>query len=672
MISLTGLQLLSHQRNNLFWGDSLRYAIRDNYSFQGKLLDLTNTRGVAGILKQLSGQNSSANDYDFLYVNDTFLGLAQINNLSYSNGLDVREKNYTINATVFTSGNTSNLNSSISLYSGVNLSSQLFPVYLIENFTEEFNSEISEDGTYSEQQRIQLKFVSGAALGTFQNPIGMAQQFSQNLINSNPAIGFVNSFYSGWRQKQGKRLHFETANLITNEYSISESFKTLRDISGSYAINYSNSLQLDDNGVTTVKENGKVQGLIPDTFGSYYPAALSGEQYEVQNFSYSRCNDIFNTYLNSFIQGQPAIINFDISTWGEDLYTFNFNGDIMTIQIRGIDGGSPMIGNYIIQTDGNTVIEDILFGFSDGLSNLYTILTVDISVSPTIKVTTPEKNVNQFLSVSSIGSNIVNDSDFGSDGFYTLGNHYPLNLKHITYGQTLNKFIDTVQYEVSYSNNPKLNDNFSWEYTQTAERDKTECTYKIIEDGSIQGYSDCAPGKKYSNAVNGFNEVKTGIYNRSYNFYTGFSQFANPIKLIEQSDARDKIKGIIKYSQVFTDNLIYSYSGVKKMIITVNDDFSVPGKNTFDIVGYKQIAQPNNIMTLAKRDLQLDIVGFRGTDLTGYLNVAINTINSNIPSGTDPYISNINYNFNPRANSFTIANEWVYYNSGLDLNKFLL
>lgn len=551
MLDLTNVRLLQHSAQNLFFGDTFRYAIRDNLKIQSNLFDLTNYSGASGILTALSGFSTSAIDWMPVVLNGSYLGLGRIDSVSYADGIDVKLKPVNIDLTIFNSGNLSNLKTGDPLFSGVSFNNPTFPIYLIENFSEDFSSEAAEDGTYSESQNIKLKFVSGAAIGGNLNPINMAEQFSANLIASNPPVGFVNSFYSGWRQKPGKRTHVESFNLISNEYSVTENFKTLRDISGGYSINYTNSLQLADNGITTVKENGKIQGLIPDNFGNYYAAALSGEQFEVQNNSFNRCNDIFNNYQSLFA--------------------------------------------------------------------------------------------------------------------------YQLNPRRLTYGQTLNKFLDTVSYEVSYSNDPRTNNLFSWEYTQQAERDKNECTYKIIEDGAIQGFSaDCNPAAKYSNALVGYSGALTGIYNRSYNFYTGFSMFANPIILVEQSESADRIRGLIKYSQVFTDNLIYSYSGVKKMIVSVNDDFSVPGKNIFDIPGVKQIAQPNNIMTLARRQLSLEMAGLRSTTLSGYMSVAINQINSNIPSGVDPYISALNYSWSPRQHTFSLTNEWTYYNNQINLEQFLL
>lgn len=554
MINLTGLELLTHRRTNEFWGDNLRFQIRDEFNFQGKILDLYNQSGARGVLTQLSGQNNVAIDYDPIIVNGTFLGLGQINNINYEQGVDVRLANFTLSATVFNSGNTSQMDISDPLYSGVNLSSQLFPIYLIENFSEQFDSEVLEDGTYSENQRITLKFISGAANGNIANPISMAQQFASNLISSNPIIPFVNNFYSGFSQKPGKRTATEVYDVINNTVNVNRIFKTLRDISGSYSINYTNSLQVDAAGITNIKESARVQGLIPDQFGNYYYSAFSGAQYEANTNSFNRCDDVFNTY-----QGAPA---------------------------------------------------------------------------------------------------------------------YPLNTRFITYGQTLNKFLDTVNYEITYSNDPKINNLYSWEYIQSAERDKTECTYRVTEAGTIQGYStECTPAQKYPNAVIGYMAATTGLYLRSYNFYTGFSMFAQQIYPIDQSESADRIRGIIKYSQTFTDNLIYTNSGVKKLVVNVDDDFSVPYKNIFNIPNYKQIAQVNNLMTLARRNVNISMAGFRWTVITGYMGVAQNVFNLYVPNWStviDPYISSLEYTWNPRGKSFTLQGSYTYYDSGINLNQFLI
>lgn len=549
MINLNDVTLVSHSRQNNFWGETFRFSIHDNYKIQTNLYSLNNQSGVSGILNQLSGFKANDFDYQPVILNNSFVGFGKIENITFAESVDVRLRPATIDLIVYNSGNLNLINNLDPVYSGINFNNSQYPVYLIENFSEDFNSEVSEDGTYSEQQKIQMKFVSGAAIGTAQNPLAMAENFSYNLLNDGGGIGFINNFYSGWRLKPGRRFYTEIINAVDNSYSVTQSFKTLRDISGTYSINYTNSLQINENGISTVTERGKVQGLFPDSFGNYYPAAISGEQYEVQNFSFSRCNDVFNNYSNS---------------------------------------------------------------------------------------------------------------------------SYPLSSRRITYGQILNQFIDSVQYEVSFSNDPKINNLFSWEYTQVAEREKTECTYKITEEGTIQGFStDCTPAQKYNNALAGFVSINTGIYNRCYNFYTGFSMFANPIKIINQGYSEDKIRGVIKYNETFTDNLIYSYSGCKKLILNIVDDFSTPGKNLFGIPGALEIAQPNNIVTLAKRNLTLEILGFRGTALTGYLNLAISMINNNVPSGVDPYIADLNYQWNPRLNQFNLTNAWNYYEN-IDLSQFLI
>ena len=152
MLSLTGIELLSYTRNNQFFGDTLRYATRDSLSLQGKLIDLANTSGAAGILSQLSGQNQAAIDFDFLSLNGAYIGLARIESINYAVGNDIKTKNYTINATIYQSGSAGNLNYNGSLYSGLNLANPLAPVYLIDQFTESFSPCISENGDNIEQQ----------------------------------------------------------------------------------------------------------------------------------------------------------------------------------------------------------------------------------------------------------------------------------------------------------------------------------------------------------------------------------------------------------------------------------------------------------------------------------------------------------------------------------------
>lgn len=552
MLNLTGLSLLSYQRSNQFFGDIFRYASHDELTLEGDILSLENTYGAEPILYQLSGMERLSTDWQPIIINSQFFNFARINSVNYQPSVDVQIKKYSISATIFNSGNLYNLSTTDPLYSGLNLNNPIAPIYLVESFSEDFTTNVASNGDFSEQQSIKLKMVSGAAAGNRLNPIGMAQQLSANLISSNPAIGFINSFYSGYKQKYGKRTHAETINLISNEYSITESFKTLKDISGSYSLNYSHSLQLDEMGITTIKEDGKVQGLYPDFYNNYYPAALSGMLYEVGANSFNRCNDLFTHYSNEI--------------------------------------------------------------------------------------------------------------------------PYPLNPKFIVYGQNLNKFTDNVGYNITYNNDPKVNNTYIWEYTQHAERNPGECSWNIIEDGSILGVSlTCSPIEKYGNALAAYNNIKTGIAIRTFNYYTGVSNFYNPLKLLTQGESSNKIHGDIKYNQRFSDDLRYSISGFKKLEYNISDDFAFPLVNKFGILGVKEIAQPANISTLSKRNLNISINGYRGTPLSSYLTAAQNEANSFIPSGIDPYIDNLSYSFNPLIGNFNLTCGWSYQpSSPLDMTNFII
>ncbi|WP_227632014.1 hypothetical protein, partial [Klebsiella pneumoniae] len=65
-----------------------------------------------------------------------------------------------------------------------------------------------------------------------------------------------------------------------------------------------------------------------------------------------------------------------------------------------------------------------------------------------------EVTTNSFTRCKSVFNNYSNGLDV-----------YPLNSQRILYVQKLNKYSDTVEYEVAYSNNPNLNTNYTWEYT---------------------------------------------------------------------------------------------------------------------------------------------------------------------------------------------------------------
>lgn len=497
-------------------------------------------------MAQLSGQNAAATDFDFLTLNGAYMGLARIDSINYAVTNGVRTDNYTITATIFQSGNPFNLNYNDSLYSGVNLNSQLFPVSLIEEFSEDFSTQVNEDGGYQESQQIKMRFVSGAALGSNLNGIEMAKQFGANLLNSNPAVGFVDQAHSGYKQKNGKRIRQESYNLIDQTVTINETFKLLADYKTGYALSYTNSFQLNENGIILVREAGRVQGLSTD----YYSNAVNYTHSEVDTNSYNRCSSLFTNYA------PPGA--------------------------------------------------------------------------------------------------------------------YPLIDKRITYGQTLNKYTDIVSYEVSYTNDPKIAGNYSWEYTQDIQKSNNNCDFIISENGSVNGLStDCNTNNKYSNASAGWTTIKAGIAARVLDFYQDFSSFTSDLKLIEKSESRSKTQGFVKYNYVYTDNLLFSTAGIKKLALTINDDYAVPGKNEFDIANYKTIVQPNNIMTLSKRQIDIEMNGFRSTVLADYLALAIITLNNNIPDGTDVYIENCQYSINKFSNSFSISVNYCFQQS-INLTAFLI
>src|ERR1035441_9769139 len=145
-------------------------------------------------------------------------------------------------------------------------------------------------------------------------------------------------------------------------------------------------------------------------------------------------------------------------------------------------------------------------------------------------------------------------------------------------------------------------------------------------------------------------------------FYNSVTSLNNQISPIEKSYQQSILLGNIKYSQNWTDNLIWNMdnSGIKKLQINIDDQLSVDLINRFSIVNVKQLIQDAGIQTLSKRKLNLQMVGFRGTSLSQYLSVARNTCNSYIPTGLDCFIDNCQYQLSPLTNQFDLSLDWTY------------
>jgi len=279
MIDFTNAKILSLNVENKFFGDSFRYASTKAMTIQGTIYDIANQNGIESIWSGISGIVEGANDYDDILLRGVSFGNGRIDSVRFTEGTDVREKDYSISLTVFATGNLFNMTGSY--YSGADFSSG----YLLESFSENFDFKVDSDLAYSYEQSVSCRFVSN---GGSVNTIPVAQSFARSLMIATLPFGFFTSSYSGFYNEPGRRLYKENYNVITNECSFSESYRLPATSKTGYSIRYDYQVNLDQKGVTSIQEHGSILGLIEPLSGS----ALSGYGIEIANL-FSRCSGEF-------------------------------------------------------------------------------------------------------------------------------------------------------------------------------------------------------------------------------------------------------------------------------------------------------------------------------------------------------------------------------------------
>ncbi len=238
--------------------------------------------------------------------------------------------------------------------------------------------------------------------------------------------------------------------------------------------------------------------------------------------------------------------------------------------------------------------------------------------------------------------------------------------------QTLNQYAAQIDYQIAFSNNPKYNATYSWEYTQQVTRE-TNRAFTISEDGNVIGLGRGLVDK-YNNAVNGYAIVKTGISGRCTGLYYSEVGGTSTLNLINSSEQKDQFLGTIGYSRTFTDDLSYlNVSGIKQALIEVNDTFPVRKVNIVPIFNRNEIVQDGGIATLGNRGLSIKLKGARNLGYTGYLAYAKAVAYGYNPTGlgADVYINSVDTRLDPFENNFDLTLGWTYHRTGVTLTGLM-
>jgi hypothetical protein len=313
MIDFSNANLLGLTQNSEFLGDSLvRYRTVQQFQIRGNIYSLSNMSGVSPVWSGISGLVVGATDFDSIIINGINFGNGRVTSLKFdeSTDKDVQSKPYTAQLETYSTGDLSSVLSGF--YSGVDYSSFLQIKKLDETFV--YNS---NDNKKSYTHNVSLGLVSGQGAGSL---VVTAQAIASNIFTHTNLTGFFGT-YTG----QYKKYYTEVYNLHSNEFSWSEKVD-FTNVSGRYSHDFTQSLEVNENGITNIKEKGTIKGLILPI----YESAQAGVE-EQKALVYSRATGLFANYITNSeypLFSMPLVQEYNINEFAGNIeYTLSFTND---------------------------------------------------------------------------------------------------------------------------------------------------------------------------------------------------------------------------------------------------------------------------------------------------------------------------------------------------------
>jgi hypothetical protein len=193
----------------------------------------------------------------------------------------------------------------------------------------------------------------------------------------------------------------------------------------------------------------------------------------------------------------------------------------------------------------------------------------------------------------------------------------------------INKFAGIINYTVTFDNDPKkANPLYSWENTKTLDRAENG-VWSVSEEGAINGIGKIGESRKYLNAENGWNSVKSGIFSRINSFYIFYAKpkSGGNLEFLSKSVNKSKYNGSINYNYSYSDDpAIQSTGDIKKIETELSDtglqlitkNFIVPN-NRYSILQNRTLLQQGTFTVSVKMSIGCITGVFNGLN---YFNTA--------------------------------------------------
>ena len=305
-LNITDATTLSIATEPQRFSSDFRFGTRKNITVEVTELDSINVDGIGGCADTADALRKTKN-WDDVTINGSKLGRAKLTDFNLQEGNWVQYTKATLTLQIYEEGDLDNMEGDY--YKG--LTSLKEKGEFLDDFSEDFSFERSPDST-TYTYSLTLKFSAAAQMSTaggcISGEVKLAYDCAEEIIkggaDARPKFALIDEevkdLYFDYA-KGKKRLLRESVDVINKTCTFTEEFKAY-NIDSSYSSIIRQNLNLGEDGIITLKENGKLLGLDTKT-DKEIQRALPSVDSEIGSaiaFPDGRLDKLFKAYKTSW------------------------------------------------------------------------------------------------------------------------------------------------------------------------------------------------------------------------------------------------------------------------------------------------------------------------------------------------------------------------------------
>jgi len=294
---LNNIEVLGYSHQNNFWGEkSFAYSATKTLSIRGFVLDLQNAVSIKDIFNDITTIRTVSKDFQNIIIEGVNYGVGKFVSLSFDEGNWVKSTKFNADIQIFSEVPLQSLGSN---FSNIDISKKRLE--LLKSFSETFDINFDQNskvlgGTHT----INIEY---DANNKDINVISFAQSLATELLNNTLPTNLSEANYSTRAKNSYTVLNNESYDVINGKCGFTRTFSYgTNNLSKPYSVNRSLSIDINIDGITSVKENCTIKAESSDP--SLYDNALIGLNEQIAG-SYTRCNDFFTSYQSKLSITNP-------------------------------------------------------------------------------------------------------------------------------------------------------------------------------------------------------------------------------------------------------------------------------------------------------------------------------------------------------------------------------